>query len=170
MQKLQLTLVQFCDCFPHGDHPTGLPNFYYHTWTDCAKESHYLLIMLIRCCWSVTARLKFLFCFVFVQRVQSSIICPRCQIRCQNMIMRLHTFSGDSCGKTRAVETDETNFTDMKSSKHPAVRPARLRGADSGEAKKPRRTHGLLRTEISEQIINGAALCSSSLSQLFIGE
>ncbi len=27
----------------------------------CVKEPHYLLIMLIRCCWSVTACLKFFF-------------------------------------------------------------------------------------------------------------
>lgn len=34
-----------------------------------------------------------------VQRVQSSIICPRCHRRCHNTIMRLlHTFSGDSRG------------------------------------------------------------------------
>lgn len=65
----------------------------------CVKEPHYLLIMLIRCCWSVTA------CLIFFSPPSSCSAsshrspAPRCQERCHNMIMRLHTFGVDSRGK-----------------------------------------------------------------------
>lgn len=107
------------------------------TYGECVKESNYLLITLISCCWSVTACSKLFFFLLFPAARPVIDHLPWCQIWCQNMIMRLHTFSGDSRGKTRAVETDETNLQSWNHQSLSAVRSARLQGADSREAKEP---------------------------------
>lgn len=84
----------------------GLLNFFYYFSTDTRERSVCERGTLSPDYGRWQPALKF---FLRVQRVQSSIICPRCHKLCHNMIMRLHTFGGDSCGKTRAVGNDGTN-------------------------------------------------------------
>lgn len=81
-----------------------------HTSLKCVQQRLYLLMMLRRCCWSVTACSEVSFFSFFSCRAARPLIdhLPRWQKRCHNVIMRLHTFSGDSSAKTGAMGSDET--------------------------------------------------------------
>lgn len=140
----------------------------HHTRTGC-KTATFSYDYAHRGCCSVTACLKFFFPFS-VQRVQSSIICPRCQKWCHNMIMRLHTFGGDSCGKTWPVGSDGTNSKAWNEYQSFLQSGRRGSGARTAETTKPLRTHGLLRTEKPDQRVHRVPPCSSFLVWLFIGE
>lgn len=161
--KINRILVYFCVFFLLDDHQQDVCSTFYsflspsHMYGERVKEPYYhpdyahKVLLVGDSLFEV---------FSPVPRVQPSIICPRCQKRCHNMIMRLHTFAGDSCGKTPSGGIRWDRFTGMKwLSEAPAVRPTRLRGADCREATR----HGLLRTETPDQIINWAGLCPSTL-------
>lgn len=81
------------------------PNFNCEMFAASMNESRSPPAMLVQPLWQPVSGF-----FLSVLRVRSSIMCPRCQRRCHNTRMRLHTFRGDFCGQTWALPTDQTHL------------------------------------------------------------